>query len=217
MTAATHFAAILAANVVSRCRLPCDDDTAAAETVRERRETAIQIVRSLGGRILRTTEDGVAVKISTVAAAVECGTLIQKMMAERNLGLAEGERILFRIGINLGAALIGDDGVLSDAVNIATQLEACGEPGGVCLSSSAFERMRGRIDAEFIDLGEQSLRNIANLACTCLMHVYELTPTAIAAVRIQGLDTVAFCPTGQASGTLGRGWLTRWRARRSAV
>jgi hypothetical protein len=122
----------------------------------------------------------------------------------------KAERILFRIGINLGAALIGDDGVLGHAVNIATQLEACGEPGGVCLSSSAFEKMRGGIDAEFIDLGEQSLRNIDKLACTCLMHVYELTPTAIAAVRIQGLGSAAIRARGQASEARERGWLTRW-------
>jgi class 3 adenylate cyclase len=212
MTAAPHLAAILATDAASCCRLPCGGEAGTAKAVRERREAAMQIVRSLGGRLVRTTGDGGAVEFPTVASAVECATLIQKMMAERNLGVAEGQRVLFRVGVNLGAVLIEGDDILGEGVNIARQLEASSEPGGVCLSNSAFEKVRGRIDAEFIDLGEQSLRNIDKLARAYLIRAYELTPTAIAAVRIQGSNCAVLGATGEASGAQGRGRSSRWPA-----
>ena len=70
-------------------------------------------------------------------------------------------RMLFRIGINLGDILIEGDDILGDGVNIAARLEGIAEPGGICISSSAYDQVRGKVAVEFIDLGEQSLKNIA--------------------------------------------------------
>ena len=69
--------------------------------------------------------------------------------------------MLFRIGINLGDILIEGDDILGDGVNIAARLEGIAEPGGICISSSAYDQVRGKVAVEFIDLGEQSLKNIA--------------------------------------------------------
>ena len=70
-------------------------------------------------------------------------------------------RILFRVGIHIGDVIVGAHDIFGDDVNIAARLEALAEPGGVCLSSSALDQVRGKVGAEFADLGEQNLKNIA--------------------------------------------------------
>ena len=69
--------------------------------------------------------------------------------------------MLYRIGINLGDILIEGDDILGDGVNVAARLERIAEPGGICISSSAYDQVRGKVAVEFIDLGEQSLKNIS--------------------------------------------------------
>ncbi len=86
---------------------------------------------------------------------------MQQQMAERNAGVPEARRILYRIGVNLGDVLIDGEDILGDGVNIAARLEAICEPGGLCISGSAYDHVRGRIEAEFADLGEKALKNIA--------------------------------------------------------
>jgi class 3 adenylate cyclase len=82
------------------------------------------------------------------------------LFAERNAGLAEGKRILYRVGVNLGDVLVEGDDILGDGVNIAARLEGIAEPGGVCISGSAYEQVRGKIEAEFADLGEKALQQV---------------------------------------------------------
>jgi TolB-like protein len=83
------------------------------------------------------------------------------VMAERNNGVPLDRRMLYRIGINLGDILIEGDDILGDGVNIAARLEGIAQPGGICVSSSAYEQVRGKVAVEFTDLGEQTLKNIA--------------------------------------------------------
>jgi TolB-like protein/class 3 adenylate cyclase len=169
-------AAILAADVVGYSRLMGEDEAGTAKIVRERREAATPIVRSFGGRLVKTMGDGVLLEFPSVVAAVECAIAIQKMMAERNAAVPEAKRILYRVGVNLGDILIDGEDILGDGVNVAARLEGICEPGGVCLSSSAYEQVRGRVEAEFVDRGEQALKNIARP-----VRAYTLTPAAIAA------------------------------------
>jgi TolB-like protein/class 3 adenylate cyclase len=189
-------AAILAADVVGYSRLMGEDEAGTAKIVRERREAATPIVRSFGGRLVKTMGDGVLLEFPSVVAAVECAIAIQKMMAERNAAVPEAKRILYRVGVNLGDILIDGEDILGDGVNVAARLEGICEPGGVCLSSSAYEQVRGRIEAEFVDLGEQALKNIARP-----VRAYALTPAGIAAAG-------AATPPAQKT----RGLSLRWRA-----
>ena len=94
-------------------------------------------------------------------AAIECAILIQQRMAEGNESVPEGRRIVYRIGVHIGDVLIDGDDILGDGVNIAARLEGICEPGGVSLSSDAYGQVEGRVEAEFADLGEKSLKNIA--------------------------------------------------------
>src|SRR5277367_5553314 len=161
MTATRRLAAIMAVDVVGYSRLMGEDEAGTAAAVREHREAARPIVTGLGGRIVKTMGDGLLLEFPSVVSAVECAIAIQKLMAERNADTPEAKRIVYRIGVNLGDVLIEGDDILGDGVNIAARLEGLCEPGGVLISGAAYEHIRGRIDAEFVDLGEKDLKNIA--------------------------------------------------------
>ena len=130
MSETRKLAAILAADVVGYSRLMGEDEAGTARAVRERRDAAAPIVRGFGGRLVKTTGDGVLLEFPSVVAAVECAILIQKMMAESNAALPEARRILYRMGVNLGDVLIEGDDTLGDGVNVAARLEGICEPGG---------------------------------------------------------------------------------------
>jgi adenylate cyclase len=160
MTATRRLAAIMAVDVVGYSRLMGEDEAGTARAVKDHRDAARPIVAGLGGRIVKTTGDGLLLEFPSVVAAVECAIAIQKLMAERNAEASEAKRIVYRIGVNLGDVLIEGDDILGDGVNIAARLEGLCEPGGVLVSGAAYEHTRGRIDAHFVDLGEKALKNI---------------------------------------------------------
>src|SRR5260370_1872411 len=86
---------------------------------------------------------------------------LERLTAERNAGSPGDRRMEWRIGIHIGDVLVEGDDILGDGVNIAARLEGIAEPGGICISDDAFRQVRGKIEAEFADIGEQSLKNIA--------------------------------------------------------
>ncbi|HKO07341.1 MAG TPA: adenylate/guanylate cyclase domain-containing protein [Alphaproteobacteria bacterium] len=151
----------MAADVAGYSRLMGLDEAGTARTLREHRAVADALVATHGGRIVKTTGDGVLIEFPSVVGAVECAVAVQAVMAERNEAVPQDRRMLFRIGINLGDVLIEGDDILGDGVNIAARLEGIAEPGGICISSSAYDQVRGKVAIEFADMGEQSLKNIA--------------------------------------------------------
>ena len=154
-------AAIVAADVAGYSRLMGLDEVGTARTLREHRAVTDALVAKHGGRLVKTTGDGVLLEFPSVVDAVECAVAMQAVMAQRNEGVPQDRRMLFRIGINLGDILIEGDDILGDGVNVAARLEGIAEPGGICISSSAYDQVRGKVAVEFTDLGEQSLKNIA--------------------------------------------------------
>ena len=155
-----RLAAIVAADVAGYSRLMGLDEVGTARTLREHRKVTDALVAKHGGRLVKTTGDGVLLEFPSVVDAVECAVAVQAVMAQRNEGVPQDRRMLFRIGINLGDILIEGDDILGDGVNVAARLEGIAEPGGICISSSAYEQVRGKVPVEFTDLGEQTLKNI---------------------------------------------------------
>ena len=156
-----RLAAIVAADVAGYSRLMGLDEVGTARALREHRKVTDALVAKHGGRLVKTTGDGVLLEFPSVVDAVECAVAVQAVMAERNQGVPEDRRMLYRIGINLGDILIDGDDILGDGVNVAARLEGIAEPGGICLSSSAYEQVRGKVPVDFTDLGEQTLKNIS--------------------------------------------------------
>jgi TolB-like protein/Tfp pilus assembly protein PilF len=131
-----------------------------ARTLREHRKVTDALVEKHGGRLVKSTGDGVLLEFPSVVDAVDCAVAVQTVMAERNEGVPQDRRMLFRIGVNLGDILIEGDDILGDGVNVAARLEGIAEPGGICISSSAYDQVRGKVSVKFTDLGEQTLKNI---------------------------------------------------------
>jgi TolB-like protein/class 3 adenylate cyclase len=156
-----RLAAIVAADVAGYSRLMGLDEVGTARTLREHRKVTDALAAKHGGRLVKTTGDGVLLEFPSVVDAVECAVAMQAVMAQRNEGVPQDQRMLFRIGINLGDILIEGDDILGDGVNIAARLEGIADPGGICISSSAYDQVRGKVAAEFADLGDQELKNIA--------------------------------------------------------
>jgi adenylate cyclase len=158
-----RLAAIVAADVAGYSRLMGLDEVGTARALREHRKVTDALVEKHGGRLVKSTGDGVLLEFPSVVDAVECAVAMQAAMAKGNEGVPVERRMLFRIGINLGDILIEGDDILGDGVNIAARLEGIAEPGGICISSSAYDQVRGKVAVEFADLGEQRLKNIERL------------------------------------------------------
>ena len=161
MSAARRLAAIFAADVAGYSRLMGLDEAGTARALREHRSAADALVAQHGGRVVKTTGDGVLIEFGSVVGAVECALALQRLTAGRNAGVPGERRMEWRIGIHIGDVLVEGDDILGDGVNIAARLEGIAEPGGICVSEDAFRQVRGKVEAEFADIGEPSLKNIA--------------------------------------------------------
>jgi len=162
MSQSRHLAAILAADVAGYSRLMGEDEEGTlARLNAHRRELIDPMVAEHHGRIVKTTGDGLLIEFPSVVEAVSCALAVQRAMVERNAATPEEKRITFRIGVNLGDIIVEDGDIYGDGVNIAARLEGIAEPGGICISDDAFRQVRAKVEAEFADIGEQSLKNIA--------------------------------------------------------
>src|SRR3954447_11655413 len=147
-----RLAAILAADIAGYSRLMGIDEVGTARSLREHRVVSDALIARHGGRIVKTTGDGLLLEFASVVDAVECAVAVQRVMDERNASVPQERRMLFRIGINLGDILIEGDDILGDGVNIAARLESIAEPGGICLSAAAFDQVREKVKVGFADL-----------------------------------------------------------------
>src|SRR4051812_46459716 len=112
------------------------------------------------GRIVKTTGDGMLVEFASAVDAVRCAIQVQDSMAAQNARIPPESKIELRIGIHVGDIIIDDNDIFGDGVNIAARLEGIAEPGGICISDDAKRQIRGKVDAEFDDMGMQNLKNI---------------------------------------------------------
>jgi adenylate cyclase len=161
MAETRKLAAIMAIDVVGYSRLMGEDEAGTARAVREHRDAARPLVATHGGRIVKTMGDGLLLEFPSVVDAVQCAVAIQQLMVERNAETVDVRKIVYRVGVHLGDVLIEGDDILGEGVNIAARLEGICEPGGVLISGSVYEHVRGRVETSFVDLGDRDLKNIA--------------------------------------------------------
>jgi adenylate cyclase len=178
-----RLAAIFVADIAGYSRLMGADEAGTARTFKEHRAAVDPLVTAFGGRIVKTTGDGVLVEFPSIVSAVECAAAVQKLMADRNANVPEDKQMLFRIGVHLGDVLIEDDDILGDGVNIAARLEGVSDPGGICISSAAYDHVRGKVAIEFRDAGEQTLRNISYPVRAYKVALGRLRTTAASPLR----------------------------------
>jgi class 3 adenylate cyclase/TolB-like protein len=164
--ASTHavtrrLAAIVIADVVGYTWLMERDDTGTFARLRTIRDEVVDpAIVSHGGRIVKTAGDGLLAEFPSALSAVRASVQIQREMALRNRGIAAGERIDYRIGVNLGDVMADAGDIAGDGVNVASRLEALAETAGICVSGAVRDQVHGQLDAEFVDIGEQQVKNI---------------------------------------------------------
>jgi adenylate cyclase len=157
-----RLAAILAADVAGYSRLiGADEEGTLARLKAHRNDVIDPKITEYGGRIVKTTGDGLLVEFASVVDALRCATEVQAAMTERNTAAPADSRIEFRVGIHQGDIVVEDGDIFGDGVNIAARLEGLSEPGGICVSARVQEDAAGRLDLSFEDIGEQPLKNIA--------------------------------------------------------
>lgn len=152
--------AILAADAVSYSRKMSENEEGTMRVLSAHRAVIDGIIEFHDGRIANTAGDSVLAEFASPVEAVRCAVEIQDALRTRNDSLPEAQRLEFRVGVNLGDVMVKGDDLLGDGVNVAARLEGIAEPGGICISSSIHDLIRGKLDLGFVDIGEQSLKNI---------------------------------------------------------
>ena len=156
-----RLAAILAADVVGYSRLMEANEEGTLNALKQhRREFFDPTIISFGGRIFKVMGDGFMVEFNSVLNAARCAVKIQRGMADRNNAVPEDRHIKFRIGINLGDIIIDGDDFYGDGVNLASRLEGLAGPGDIACSAIVRDQVGNRLQVEFIDQGEQIVKNI---------------------------------------------------------
>ena len=157
-----RLSAILAADVAGYSRLMHHDEEAThAKLTALLADNVTPAIAEYGGRIVKNTGDGFLAEFSSAVEAVRAAVQFQTCIKELTISDVEDRRIAFRVGINICDVIVEPHDIFGDGVNIAARLEGIAEPGGICISSSAYDYVRGKIGVEFADLGEQNLKNIA--------------------------------------------------------
>ncbi|SCB55269.1 Adenylate and Guanylate cyclase catalytic domain-containing protein [Bradyrhizobium shewense] len=157
-----RLAAILAADVAGYSRLMHGDEEATHTKLAALLTDAVSpAIAEHGGRIVKNTGDGFLAEFPSAVEAVRAAVQFQTRVKELTSGEAEDKRIAFRIGVNIGDVIVEPHDIFGDGVNIAARIESISEPGGICVASSVYDHVLGKIAVEFVDLGEQNFKNIA--------------------------------------------------------
>jgi len=125
-----------------------------------RRELLEPAVKRHGGRVVKSTGDGVLAEFPSAVEAAVCAVELQRAMLDRNANISEDKRIIFRMGLNVGDLIIDDGDIFGDGVNVAARLETICVPGGICVSRAVRDQIRDKAPYAFEDLGEQLVKNV---------------------------------------------------------
>jgi len=159
-TVRRKLAAVLHADVKGYSRLMSQNEVETVRTLKAHREIMFGLVRDHRGRVVDTAGDGFLLEFASVVDALECAVALQRRLKERNEELPANGRMQFRIGINIGDVIEEDEKIFGDGVNIAARLEGLAEPGGICISGTAYDQVRNKFVFGYEYLGEQLVKNI---------------------------------------------------------
>src|SRR5512141_2033850 len=153
--------AIVSADVAGYSRLMQDDETATVSTLAAYKQIIADLVKQHRGRVVDSPGDNILSEFASVVDAVQCAVAVQKELQAHNAELSENRRMLFRIGVNRGDVIEEGDRIYGDGVNIAARLESLADPGGICVSKTAFDQIETKLPLGYEFLGEQPVKNIA--------------------------------------------------------
>ena len=156
-----RLSAVLVADVVGfSAQMEHDDAGTLARLRAMRGEVVDPAIAANGGRIVKTTGDGLLAEFGSADASLRCAVAVQRALAGRNALAPADDRLELRIGINLGDVIAEGDDIFGDGVNVAARLEPLAPPGGICVSQAVRDQVHGSLDIAFADAGEQRVKNI---------------------------------------------------------
>ncbi|MBL6615629.1 MAG: adenylate/guanylate cyclase domain-containing protein [Reyranella sp.] len=168
---ARRLTTVLATDVVAYSKMTARNEEHAIRLVRQRFATASIFIEQHDGRVFNTAGDALLAEFASPVEAVRCAIEIQEAMRTANELAPEDNRLQLRIGINLGDVMVSGTDLLGDGVNVAARLEGLAPAGGICVSSSVYEQLIGKLTLGAEDLGEQQVKNIPRP-----IRAYRLTP-----------------------------------------
>jgi TolB-like protein/Flp pilus assembly protein TadD len=154
-----RLAAVLSADAVGYTRLMEQDETETFAALHSHRDAMSGRIREFGGRLVDSVGDGLLAEFSSAIDAVACSVEVQRDLAALDADLAPDRRLPFRIGVNVGDLLVDGDEIAGSGINVAARIQALADPGGVAISGTVFDQVRGRVDLRMDSLGEQKLKN----------------------------------------------------------
>jgi adenylate cyclase len=153
--------AILAADVVGYSRLMGADEVGTLDALRAQREDLFEPrIAAHEGRVVKLMGDGLLAEFPSAVEAVQCAVEIQRAIGEGGTETPEDKRIAYRIGINIGDIIVDGEDIYGDGVNVAARLEGLAEPGGISVSRTVVNHVKGKVKLDFEDRGEQRVKNI---------------------------------------------------------
>ncbi len=179
--------AIVMADVVGYSRMMGEDEAGTLQRLTQYRNEFIDRTIALHrGRIVDSAGDSLLLEFGSVVDAAQCAIALQQKIADENASLQVSKRIEFRIGVNIGDVIVKDRTLFGDSINVTARLQTLAEAGGICFSRAAYDQVRGKIDAEFTDMGAHQVKNIARP-----IEVFALSAQAINVIQRQPLPKPA--------------------------
>jgi len=152
--------AILSADVKGYSRLMGEDEEATVRTITAHRKVITSVIEKYRGRVVDSPGDNILAEFVSVVDAVQSGVEIQEVIRAKNAELPDERRMEFRIGINLGDVIQEGERIYGDGVNIAARVEGLADPGGICISGSAYEQIENKLALGYDYIGEHTVKNI---------------------------------------------------------
>lgn len=161
---------ILAIDVVAFSTMSARNEEHALGLLGQRMDTAGTLISEHRGRVFKLTGDGLLAEFASPVEAVRAALEIQEAMRSANATAGPDDQLVLRIGVNLGDVVESGDDLMGDAVNVAVRLESISATGGICVSSSVYDQIIGKLMLGAEDIGEQHVKNIPRP-----IHAYRLT------------------------------------------
>jgi adenylate cyclase len=152
--------AVVCADVVGYSKMMGTDEAGTLASLKAHRVALDPVILNHGGRIVKTTGDGLLLGFPSIVGAVTAAIEAQKLMASRNEQLPDDRRMRFRLGVHMGDVIVDEDDLFGEGVNIAARIEPLAPPGGIAISEKAYTEVRRHVDSAFDDTGVHSLKNI---------------------------------------------------------
>ncbi len=139
------------------------DDGATVASLDTARAVFRAQIESNHGRVIDMAGDSVLAVFETATGAVTAALAVQQALSVALDAAPKDRQMRFRIGVHMGDVIEKTDGtVYGDGVNIAARLEGLADPGGITVSDAVHGTVRGKVSAQFVDQGEQQVKNIAH-------------------------------------------------------